>query len=106
MKTLIKAVPFLFLVFLAACASSGTQLQADKLAKIKPGVTTKAEMLQWFGSPMSMSVDANGKVVVVWFYTRVQSLVFSVDIKKQMLSVLLDTNDVVEKFTLIDDVNK
>ncbi|MGD0589881.1 MAG: hypothetical protein ABSA44_03665 [Bacteroidota bacterium] len=97
---------FTIAFILIGCASSGTKLQSDKLEKIKLGVTTRAEMIQWFGSPMSQTLDTNGKVAAMWYYNHVQSLVFSMDIKKQMLSVLFDTKDVVEKYTLIDDVNK
>ena len=101
-----KPMAVIFLLTLGGCASSGTALKADKLAQIKPGITTKAEMLEWFGSPMGQSLDTSGKLVMNWYYVRVQSYIFQVGTKIQMLSVLFDTNDVVEKFSLVDDVNK
>ena len=78
-------------------------MDASNLQKIKPGTTTKAQMLEWFGAPMSQALDTNGKTALIWYYGKAQTFG---DFKKQMLSVVLDTNNVVEKFTLTDDVNK
>jgi len=104
MKTVI--IVFVVVVLMAGCASTGKMLDTDKLTQIKPGVTTKAEMIEWFGSPFSQVLDTSGKLVLLWYYNKVQSYVFTFDLKQQMLSVLFDTNDVVEKLSLIDDVNK
>jgi len=98
--------PFFLTVQLLACASVGTKMDATALAKIKPGTTTKTEMLEWFGSPKSQSLDTSGKLVMIWYYNEAQSYIFHVEVKQQMLSVLFDTNDVIEKYSLIDDINK
>ena len=104
----VAAINALFVLFVqfVACASVGTKMDATALAKITPGTTTKAEMLEWFGSPMSQSLDTSGKLVMMWYYNEAQSYIFHIDLEQQILSVLFDTNDVVEKFSLVDDINK
>ena len=93
------AVPLL-LVGAAGCASVGTPMDPAVLARIKPGVTTEAEMLQWFGSPKSKTLDTTGNLVLTWYYIRVSS-----SMKQQVLSVLFNPDGIVEKYTLIDDIN-
>ena len=104
MKKFYGSLAILSLAFLIGCAySTGTQMDATTLQKIKLGTTTKAELLEWFGSPMTQALDTNGKTALTWYYGKAQTFG---DFKKQMLSVVLDTNNIVEKFTLTDDVNK
>ncbi len=96
----------LSLAFLVGCASSGKKMDADKLAQIQPGKTTRQEIAGWFGSPVFQGLDTNGKMSANWQYTQAQSYGFHTQMKSQILSVIFDANGVVEKFTLVDDINK
>lgn len=53
MRKLCLALPLL--LFVAACASSGKNFDESKVGNIKNGVTTKAEIEQWFGKPGGIS---------------------------------------------------
>lgn len=92
-------------IALSACASSGRQMEAQSLSQIQVGQTTKDDMLAMFGTPMSQTLDTNGKLVMMWHYVKAQSYVVTTDVKQQMLSVLFDENGVVERYSLIDNVN-
>ena len=80
-------------------------MDSQSLSQIQVGETTNQEMLALFGSPMSQALDTNGKLVMTWHYVKVQSYVVTMDVKQQILSVLFDENGIVEKYSLVDDVN-
>lgn len=63
-------------------------------------------MLNWFGMPIFQALDVSGKSTMNWQYTEVQNYVFSMDVKSQILSVVFSQADTVEKFSLVDSVNK
>lgn len=53
-----KLVGFLLLVLLSSSCIlgryyEGSQIPRDKIKEIKPGLTTKKEILQWFGPPQN-----------------------------------------------------
>lgn len=108
MKRVIKTMlACAFLVLIAGCVSMGTEMSAEKLSMIQPGVTTKDQMLQMFGAPMSLRLGTNGKLVMDWSYSHVTAIPFAgPKVQRQQLEVLFGTNDVVEKFSLTDDINK
>lgn len=83
--------------------SSGVRVDSISVSKIQSGITTKAEMLLWFGVPRAQSMDTSRKSVLSWSYTETQTDAVTMQVKHQILSVLFDANDVVEKFSLIDD---
>ena len=104
-----KALPATFLVFtlalLAGCSfGSRQQLGSDKLALIKPGTTTRPEMIQWFGEPTSVGMDFAGKASAIWHHSRITSVPFYTDLKQQMLVAVFETNHVLLNFTLQDDI--
>lgn len=104
-----KQILLLLLIIglMAGCATGGSQrMDAGRLSQIEPGKTTKAELLAWFGSPISQGMDTDGKMVMNWHHVRAQSYGFHTDVKSQMLSVVLSASGIVEKFSLVDDVNK
>lgn len=43
-----------------ACATRGARFNVDAVAKIRPGVTTQAEVRRWFGQPVGVRVNASG----------------------------------------------
>lgn len=62
---------------LSACSSvnseTGTQMSADKIAQIKKGVTTRAQVEALLGSPASVSMMPEGKRVMSYTYTSTQA---------------------------------
>ena len=48
-----------FLALVAGCVtvrySEGNAIQAERIAQIQPGVTRKAEVLEWFGAPQTFN---------------------------------------------------
>lgn len=57
-KSLFKFIGVLYLVFfLAGCVVGryyeGPQIPQEKIKEIKPGVTTKEEIISWFGPPQN-----------------------------------------------------
>lgn len=97
-------------VFLAGCSTTGNRMTEESLATLKPGETTIADVEARLGSPLSKTLDTSGKTVVIWHYAKSNPYMVYVPGRKvyeqQMLSVLFDEKGVLEKFTLVDDVNK
>jgi outer membrane protein assembly factor BamE (lipoprotein component of BamABCDE complex) len=50
----------LSLVLLVACASRGARFDVDKLPRIQEGVTTQAQIQEWFGPPLSAKRRPSG----------------------------------------------
>jgi len=100
-------IPIMLLTLVLGCATGGSKrMDADKLASIKPGETTKDQMFQWFGTPVSQSLDTSGKLAMNWHHVRAQSYGFYTDVKSQMLAAVFDANGVVQTFSVLDDVSK
>jgi len=95
---ILAAVSFLAI---AGCASSGTKIDQANIQKIKPGTTTKQQMLEMFGAPLSQSYGTEGKLTMLWHYVYVGP--FGTGIKQQNLAVLFDQQDRVEKYNLVDN---
>ena len=83
-----------------SCASRGKRIDPSDVERIVAGETTKAEMIQTFGNPLSQSFDTNGKLSMIWHYVFVGP--FGTGMKQQNLAVLFDQNGVVEKVNLVD----
>lgn len=90
-------------VAVAGCASNGTKIDPAAVSKIVIGKTTKTEMLQVFGPPLSQGYGSEGKSTMVWFYVHVGP--FGTGMIQQNLSVLFDQQDRVERFNLVDNPN-
>ena len=101
-----KIIPALCaLVLLAGCATGGSpQMSADKLSQIKPGQTTRSEMVQWFGEPIAIGMDTSGKSSATWYHTRIIAAPFYTDMKHQMLVGIFETNNMLLSFTLSDQI--
>jgi outer membrane protein assembly factor BamE (lipoprotein component of BamABCDE complex) len=95
MRVLIPAL--LSLATLMGCASSGREIEQADVNTIVPGKTTKAEMLERFGQPRGQSYVENGKLGMNWMYVHVGF--GGIGGEQQILTVLFDQNDVVEKVT-------
>ncbi len=98
-------------IFLAGCATVGKPIDQDKLAQIKEGVTTKTEVIALFGQPYVVSLNSDGKEVLTYQYTKVKNkasnfipgvnlLAGGMDMKQEMLQVLISADAKVEKYVL------
>lgn len=95
---ILAAVSFLAI---AGCASSGTKIDQANIQKIRPGATTKQQMIEMFGQPLSQSYGTEGKLSMLWHYVYVGP--FGTGMKQQNLAVLFDQQDRVEKYNLVDN---
>lgn len=86
----------------AGCASSGTKIEQENIQQIIVGKTTKDQMIQLFGSPLSQSFGPEGKLSMLWYYVYVGP--FGTGMKQQNLAVLFDQKERVEKYNLIDNI--
>lgn len=91
----------LLCMFVASCASSGRKMEQSDLQKIVVGKTTKDEMIQLFGPPMSQSYGTEGKLAMIWIYVQVGP--FGMGMKQQNLAVLFDQQERVEKYNIVDN---
>jgi outer membrane protein assembly factor BamE (lipoprotein component of BamABCDE complex) len=100
-------------IILTGCATSGRLIKTDLLAQIKEGVTTEAEVIRLLGAPQTKTLDSNGKTIMLYYYTKAKTrpstlipyvglLTGGMDMRQQMLTILLDQHGIVEKYTLND----
>ncbi len=55
----------------SGCATSyGQQISADRVAQIQKGVTTRAEITEWFGQPMQSVMMPDGGRTLYFVYYR------------------------------------
>lgn len=107
------------IVCLAGCATAGKELDVNKLSGIQKGITTEREVQGLFGVPQMKSLNSEGKIIMLYHFTKVKSnaanfvpvaglLVGGMDMRVQTLSVLVDKEGKVENYTLNDsqtDIN-
>lgn len=101
MRKIMLATVVALMMCVAGCASSGREMAPDQLARIQPGKTTKAQMIAMFGPPLSHGYDSSGKMMMLWHYAYVGP--FGAGMRQQILSVLIDEKDLVEKYTVTDN---
>ena len=58
-----------FILLLAGCVSVGEEFRTPASGMIKNGVTTRAELLQLFGSPTQVGIE-DGDQTWTWAYVR------------------------------------
>ena len=96
-------------IILIGCATGGTKVDTNKLSQIKEGVTTKEEVVQLLGKPYMVNLNSDGKTVLMYQYTKASNrpsnfipglslLAGGIDMQQQIVQILLDKNDKVEKF--------
>lgn len=98
---------FVFMVvatLLIGCASRGQKIDHNTVNKIEIGITSKDEMYEMFGTPLSQSYGSEGKLTMIWHYIYVGP--FATNIKQQNLAVLFNENEKVEKYNLIDSTER
>ena len=102
-------------VFLVACSTTGNQVLKKETSetiaeKMKEGVTTKQEIIEYLGNPIQTSFTDGGLEVLTYEYTRftpkarnfIPYNFFSLgqDGKKKELVILLDENGVIKKLVM------
>ena len=75
----------------------GNAVTEEKLARLKKGTTTRAEVVELFGPPLTEGLNIQGQLVLSWLYTRVGPL-GSRDM--QGLAVVLDEEEKVENYQI------
>ncbi len=107
-SNIIKKIIFLGLtsLILASCMTMNTgigskEIDPQLISKIELSKTTKADILQWFGNPHSISTTAAGQEVYKFVFMQTQSkmaLFTNVDIntKYQELNVTFKDNIVID----------
>lgn len=96
-----RSVIIFMVILITGCASSGREMTQENLNNIIVGSTTKSQMIQTFGSPLSQSYGAEGKLTMLWHYVYVGP--FGTGMKQQNLAVLFDENEVVEKYNIVNN---
>ncbi|MFS7357641.1 hypothetical protein [Rahnella inusitata] len=87
-----------FLIFgLSGCATVGNQITDQQVSQIQKGVTTEQNLINYFGKPYAVIVDAEGNKSLVWTYA--QATAFTVG-QGRSLSVKLDKSGIVENYIL------
>lgn len=102
-KALVLIVLVMSLFNLSGCASSGNKIDHGNVEKIVVGTTTKQQMFEFFGTPLSQAYGSDGKLTMIWHYVYVGP--FGTGMKQQNLAVLFDEQERVEKFNLIDSAS-
>ncbi|MDD4980245.1 MAG: outer membrane protein assembly factor BamE [Candidatus Omnitrophica bacterium] len=113
-KKTVIFLPFIISVsILLGCASVGNKIEQDKVSQIKEGVTTGQEVVSLLGTPYMKTLDSNGKTIMLYQYTKVKNRASNfipivnifgggMDMRQQMLTILVDKEGKVEKYTLND----
>ena len=58
---------------LAGCATRGAAFDADKIPRIEEGVTTRAEVEEWFGMPVSIQQRSSGFAIYRYLHEETRS---------------------------------
>lgn len=109
----------IFLSLISGCATVGRQINEANLAQIKEGVTTQEEVIASMGKPYMQTLTSDGKIIMMYQYTKVKNratnfipvvniLAGGMDMKQQILQILIDENGIVEKYIFTDsnsDIN-
>jgi len=103
----------LIVLVLTGCASVGKKIEQNKVQQIKEGVTTEQEVIELLGKPFMKTLSSDGKVIMIYQYTKVKNRIENfipvvgllsggMDMRQQMLTILIDKNGNVEQYTFND----
>ena len=105
-----KLVCSIMLILLASgCAPSGHKLDFVKLQQIEEGVTTKQEIISLLGDPTFITLNPEGSEIITYHYVQakgkarnfvpvINAISRSTNVKQQIVQVLLNENDIVDKY--------
>ena len=54
---------------LLGCATPGRAYDDTKVAQIQKGITTEAQLVAWFGSPVSRMMGPDGSKAMTWRFS-------------------------------------
>ena len=97
------------LVLLCGCASVGNNFDSRKIAEIKKGETTEADLVKMLGPPAQRGVNSESGVSLTWVYSEARTkgetfipiagaFVGGARTKTKILSVVLDPAGVVSTY--------
>ena len=107
------------LLFLLLClclmgfTSVGKKIDPETLQQIKEGVTTEQEVIKLLGKPFMKTLTSDGKTIMMYQYTKVKNrpenyipivniFASGMDMRQQIVTVLIDKSGNVEKYTFND----
>jgi outer membrane protein assembly factor BamE (lipoprotein component of BamABCDE complex) len=79
--------------------TAGKTVTDEQLNKIKRGITTKSELVDWFGPPTAGTLNVYGDVVMSWSYAKLVAG-WTRKLHVQQLNVLLNSRNVVRDFAV------
>ncbi|MFK8259101.1 lipoprotein [Erwinia sp. AnSW2-5] len=56
-------------LLLTGCVYVGNNFDENKLANVQKGVTTKQELISYFGEPSTSTFDSDGNETMMWTYS-------------------------------------
>jgi hypothetical protein len=56
-------------IMLSGCVYTGTNFDESKLANVQKGITTKQEVISYFGNPTTTTIDSEGNEMMMWTYS-------------------------------------
>ena len=105
-------------MFVLGCTSTyGTKIEAEGIDKIEVGVTTEAQVLEWFGKPTLTQTDTDGYKMIQYAYGEatnnqagyipvVGSLFSKSDTASSTLAIEIDGNGLVKNYTVLEGENE
>ena len=108
-----KVLAVLICLGLVGCATTGTRIEPDKVKQIKEGITTQEEVIALMGKPFMQNLTSDKKVIMMYQYAKVKNratnfipvvniLAGGMDMKQQILQILINEKGVVEKYIFTD----
>ena|SRR2546425_4023111 len=96
------------LLVVTGCVSAGRKIDQESVDRIKQGETTKAQVLEWLGSPDRIVRDGRGNETFTYYYYRstakpqtfipiIGPLVGGANVQSQFLSVSFGPKGVVSR---------
>ena len=80
--------------------SAGHNITDEGVHKISKGVTSRGELIQWFGSPTLQTLNLQGDIVLCWLYVD-KYRQWASDSQKRDFRVVIDEEDFVKDFDLL-----
>lgn len=90
------AVALLALILFSACATIGRSFPPEKVAEVRLGETTKAQLLGYFGLPYRRGIEDGDST---WTYVHYKVRLFGEKMRTRDLYLRFDDRGVVKSFT-------
>src|SRR5690606_606175 len=84
-------------MLISACASRGRPIPQSNIDQIVQGETTRSELVEMFGPPLSETVNSDGTTVLGWGYAYIGFA--GIGTETQGLSVVISPDDKVVSYT-------